>query len=79
MKQQITDADGMADELQIKALRQLLGDWLKVDPNAKAEANAIFVKSNGFKNTTRSEAEKIITSIKSKIESAKIDKEGVNK
>jgi len=75
MKQQITDADGMADELQIKALRQLLGDWLKADPNAKAEANAIFVKSNGFKKTTRTEAEGIIADIKKRIEAAKQGKE----
>lgn len=56
----LTGADAPADELQIKALKSTLQKHLKTHPEDGDKVMQLTVKTNGFKNLTKTECEKLI-------------------
>lgn len=53
IKQELTAADGPADEVQLGQLKKILGDVLKADPTQRDGINQFAVESNAFKNLTK--------------------------
>ncbi len=68
IKKQNVDADGQADELQIKALKEALKTLREVDNTQEEFIKAIALKTEGFTKITKRAAEKLITSISDMIE-----------
>lgn len=74
IKKELTDADGKADELQVQTLKALAMRWVNACPDDKQVASEILVKTNGFNDVTRKEADALIDMINKKIEDAEGDK-----
>lgn len=74
IKKELTDVEGKADELQVQTLKALMMRWVNTCPDDKPKATDLLVKTNGFANCTRKEAEMLIDTINKKIESAEGDK-----
>ena len=74
IKKDLTDADGKADDLQIKTLKALIMRWVNEVPSDKEMATAIMVKTNAFDTCTRKEADELIDAINKKIKEGKKEK-----
>lgn len=72
IKKELTDSGAKADELQINSLKAIMLRWVAADPEAKKEATEILVRTNGFANCTKKEADELLTMITKKID----EKEG---
>ena len=74
IKKELTDADGAIDELQKQTLLGNTSKWVKAVPADKEKATNILVKTNGYNNCTRKEADELIDFINGKIAEAEGDK-----
>ena len=74
IKKDLTDADGKADDLQVKTLKALIMRWVNEVPSDKEMATAIMVKTNAFDTCTRKEADELIDAINKKIKEGKKEK-----
>lgn len=74
IKKDLTDADGKADDLQVKTLKALIMRWVNEVPADKEMATAIMVKTNAFDTCTRKEADELIDAINKKIKEGKKEK-----
>lgn len=63
IKKELTNAEGMADELQIKKLKELVGDWVEAIPANKEMATKLILKTEGFTKCTKAEADEYIDKI----------------
>jgi hypothetical protein len=68
IKETLTGANGNADELQIKALKEALKKLREVAPDQEEFIQEVALKTNGFKDITKSACEKLITGISEMIE-----------
>ena len=68
IKETLTGANGNADELQIKALKDALKKLREVAPDQEEFIQEVALKTNGFKDITKSACEKLITGIGEMIE-----------
>lgn len=60
IKKDVVKADAKADELQIGKLKQLVWDIVKANPDKKAEFTEMMIKTNGFTECTKKDADKLI-------------------
>lgn len=63
IKKELTNADGKADELQINKLKELVGTWVEKIPENKEVATELLLKTDGFKNCTKAQADEYIDKI----------------
>ena len=63
VKKALTDADGKADELQIKALKEALKALREVDPSQDEFIQEIALKTDGFTKIKRSACEQLIVTV----------------
>ena len=68
IKEEITDADGPAEELQVENLRLALAKLLNTDPEQEEFVQAVAVETEGFTKVTKSQAEKLIGGISEMLE-----------
>lgn len=60
---QITAPEAQADEMQIKALKSFLSKLMSVAPHEEDFVQTIVLKTDGFKNLTKSDCEGIINAV----------------
>lgn len=63
IKKEITNAEGNADELQLKALKAALAELRKLDPTKDEFIQDIALKTNGFTTIKKSVCEQLIINI----------------
>lgn len=68
IKEEITDADGPAEELQVENLRLALAKLLNTNPEQEEFVQAVAVETEGFTKVTKSQAEKLIGGISEMLE-----------
>lgn len=66
---QLTDAEGPADELQIEAVINSLGALIDLDPDKESFVQEIVLKTNKFKELTKSAAAELIKELQVLIDS----------
>lgn len=67
IKKDLTAADGKADDLQVKTLNALAMRWVNAVPEDKETATNVMVKTNGFSDMSRKEADELIDFINGRI------------
>lgn len=68
IKETLTNADGAADELQIKALKAVMKDYRDKTPDGVNEVQSVVAKTNKLKNLSKKEAEKLIKYFQKKLD-----------
>ena len=63
VKQELTNTDGSASELQIKGLKNVLKKLIEADPSKEEMVAEIAVQTNGFTNISKADCEALITRI----------------
>lgn len=63
IKEELTDTDGPADELQIAGLKAACKALLEADPEKESLVQELALKTNGFAQVTRSQCEKLVQCI----------------
>lgn len=63
IKEELTGADGPADELQIDGLKAACKALLEADPEKESLVQELALKTNGFTQVTRSQCEKLVQCI----------------
>lgn len=71
IKKEITASESPADELQINALKTITSEWVHLVPEDKPKATELLVKTNGFADCTKKEADALLDKLKAKVESIK--------
>ena len=64
VKKNLTDTEGKADELQIKALKEALKNLREIDPSQEEFIQTIAIKTEGFKKISRAACETLILHIR---------------
>lgn len=77
VKKNLTDTEGNADELQIKALKDALKKLREVDPSQEEFIQEIAVKTEGFKKITRAACETLILKIQEMQENYFAEEDGL--
>ena len=67
IKAELTTGNGKADKLQVDKLKAIAIRWVNVIPSDKETATALMVKTNGFTDMSRKEADELIDFIEKKI------------
>ncbi len=67
IKDELTDADGNADELQIQALKAALKALMELDPEQENFVQEVAMKTNGFTEITKANCETLINGVKEMI------------
>ena len=67
IKKELTSVDGKADDLQVKTLNALAMRWVNAVPEDKETATNVMVKTNGFSDMSRKEADELIDFINGRI------------
>lgn len=62
-KKEMTNTDGQADELQIKALKEACKTLMDKDSDQEEFVQQIAMKTNGFTNVTRSACEQLVQNL----------------
>lgn len=62
-KREMTNTDGQADELQIKALKEACKTLMDKDSDQEEFVQQIAMKTNGFTNVTRSACEQLVQNL----------------
>ena len=65
--EELTDADGKADELQIAALKAVLKKLRDLDPTQEEFIQGIVLKTNGFADLSKSNCEGLIKAVKAMV------------
>ena len=71
IKKELTNANGKADELQINKLKELVATWVEKIPENKEIVTELLLKTNGFKDCTKTEADEYINKINRVIAAAR--------
>lgn len=73
MKEELTDVDAQADELQINALKAVLKRLFELDETQNEFINKVLVQTEGFTNVSKKTCEQLITKVGEVVE--KLEKE----
>ena len=68
IKEELTDADGKAEQLQIDGLKAALKKLMELDPEQEDFVQEIAVKTNAFSEITKSQCEALINGVREMIE-----------
>lgn len=63
IKKELTNSEDKADELRIKKLKELVSEWIEKIPANKEIATELIVKTNGFTDCTKKDADMYIDKI----------------
>ena len=70
IKKELTNSEGKADALQVKKLKELAKQWAETIPENKDIITQLLVKTNGFADCTKKEADEYIEKINNVIAKA---------